>query len=547
MALPTSVVQGAKGKYGAAYYAGVANVLGNYSQQRQSLNAQQGQVAIQSIGAITQTVMAGFDSYRQYSLEREKVQYDRDRALVADQQWRMGYERQLRQDEIANAHSALENEKSTMELVKLRRAAALEAPTMAAKMSAAAGLQDIQSRLGQLRSDGVINTEEVQNARASLAGLRDSLRAQSAKYPDMNLSEEYAELAKADAAITEFSSVTIGDQKVSIASIPGFLDVAPSGEDDVRDLYDISRNRELPQDIRDSASARLRTLMSEGNDPSWAAYNSLDPKVKEELSDYANLITDSTKRRLVQTNVDRGDTRPVHEMLKPGSSNISAPANTLSQGAKKELIKFNQPVSYHSNNWWSRSGKLTVDELATATAEAGAEVSAEEMFGPGEVGQKARAAGNAGLVKWAHDVDALAIQERVTLFANRQIAQASFVTNPAEQKAALLDLQTFLQNSRLREQSMGKDASPSAVPFTFLFATRSSPASLGLTSLAASPNAEVASLAANLLATYSSVATVAPGQLSAQEAMGNLRPIPPPSVAPVIPGVQRAAALPGMR
>ena len=292
MALPTSVIQGAKGKYGAAYYAGVANVLGNYSQQRQSLNAQQGQVAIQSIGAITQTVMAGFDSYRQYSLEREKVQYDRDRALVSDRQWQLGYERQLRQDEISNAHVALENEKSSLELVKLRRATELEAPTMAAKMGFAAVAQDIQSDFSRLRTDGMINPTAISETRAKIDSLRSSLKAQSYQNPGINLSEEHAELAKLESYVSEASKVSLGGTPVPYASLEATFKMAKNGTMGAKLFADASTSTELPGQY-----SRLGTVMG-------SAIMEDDAQKAAEMIGGIEGISAETKKSLVAWSTD---------------------------------------------------------------------------------------------------------------------------------------------------------------------------------------------------------------------------------------------------
>lgn len=548
MALPGNLVPDAKGRAGASYWAGVADVFDQYGRAQQVANAQGGALAVQSIGALAQTVMAGFDSYRQYQLGQQEIQYKRDRDIIADNQWRMNYERQLKMDEISLAHDKLEDEKLTLELVKLRRAQELEAPTMMAKMDFAARAQDIRSVLSELRSNNVIDEDKLRAARAAAANTRSALRAQAYQNPGMNLGEEIAQLDELDKYISDAGTIALGDEKVSIASVPSLLAIPPTNAADVRQLYDLARSKEVSSAIREQASKRLSALR-DMDQAGWSEYAGLSDPHKRELAAYAMLAMDPSKQRLADSARERGDTRSLYDILtgKTTSTPVGA-ASGLPESAQKTLNQYaSRPISYQSKGLDGlermvyHDKALTPSEYARAVTEINPMVGTDEIFDPSTSSQSMRAHTSDPLWRLTHKgADPVTVDKRAQEFVYRKVAEASTSYNPLVQEAALREIQEFLSTPELVTAARGTSKGPSAPVFTGLFAVPSSPFTLALNSLARSPDSKISALAADLLRSYSPALPPPPSELTLGTRPALVRtPLvdrPPSPVAGAFPG-----------
>lgn len=140
-----NVVPDATGRAGAAYYAGAARIMAESADRESQILASQSAVAMQTIGALSQSLSAGFDRWLQYDLAVKQQSFDREVQMRKFQA--VEDEMNLRRVEMEDAHLQREQDRQikSMDLARRQREYAMEPQIRAARAGLVGLVSEIQA------------------------------------------------------------------------------------------------------------------------------------------------------------------------------------------------------------------------------------------------------------------------------------------------------------------------------------------------------------------------------------------------------------------
>lgn len=119
--LPASVVRGATGRAGAAYYAGVADIMADSARTQSAIIAAQSQAASQALGGVFDSLTRGYTAYLDYKTQLAERSFARDMKIMEFDLQKEALEMKRVEMEEMKVDRQLERRAREMELDKKRR------------------------------------------------------------------------------------------------------------------------------------------------------------------------------------------------------------------------------------------------------------------------------------------------------------------------------------------------------------------------------------------------------------------------------------------
>jgi len=197
--IPSSVVAGARGRAGAAYYASAANIIADSAARESQIIASQSALALGAMENLGQSMSAGLTKYLDYKLALKQQTFERD-MKTREFQIRES-EMEIMRLQAEDMHLAKEQERQTRDLDIAQKWQTIqsEPKVRAARMAAAGLLSNMQSAAANIETENYTDADliAVTDGYKALGNIAKDLAAAGAPQAEIEqLRNQTVELAK---------------------------------------------------------------------------------------------------------------------------------------------------------------------------------------------------------------------------------------------------------------------------------------------------------------------------------------------------------------